>query len=224
MNKFFKLNMLITSFIPLWIVIVYIAIWDLWNKYKYFMEISLCSCNDMHEPVTPLIHMINVLLMACRENTIQLVFSGIILIVSIVATISILLFAQRKSSPDEKSGSVKIITARKSTTLVTDFLLLYILPMAAFNFSSIRDIFLFLIYFSFITFLSIRNGNVYTNVLFEIMKYRFYKCDIKRKVPAGQHLYYDCVIISKSNLTGKAGEEIPCFSFENTIYLDVNKP
>jgi hypothetical protein len=76
------------------------------------------------------------------------------------------------------------VSAHKSTTLVTDFLLTYIMPLIAFDFTSLRDIILFSIYFLLIAFLNIRNGNVYTNVLFEFMSFRVYVCDIERTLLA----------------------------------------
>ena len=218
--------MLITSFIPLWIAIIFITLWDLQTLHTRLAEQGAYyyDFGEGYELIIPSVSIAEVISTAYQQNTTQLIFSGLVLIFTAVATVYALLFVRRKNRQSEKSASVTIIEARKSTTVVTDFLLFYILPMIAFDFSSVRDILLFVIYFAFIAFLSIRNGNVYTNVLFEFMGYKVYKCDIEKDVLGKPYPYYECAVISKSNLVSKAGEKISCFSFENTIYLNVSSP
>ena len=96
------------------------------------------------------------------------------------------------------------------------------MPLIAFDFTAIRDIVLFSVYFMLIAFLNIRNGNVYTNILFEFLGYRVYVCDIERNVTGKLYLYTDCTVISKKTLTSKIGQEFSFFDFDNDIYLDLN--
>jgi hypothetical protein len=140
----------------------------------------------------------------------------------LISTIAIVRFFKRKRNPNESSGFGKIVSAQKSATIVTDFLLAYILPMIAFDFAEIRDAILFVIYFALIAFLNIRNGNVYTNILFEFMGFRVYLCDIERNVAGKKHTYTGCTIISKENLIGMIGQEFSFFDFDNHIYINLN--
>jgi hypothetical protein len=160
----------------------------------------------------------------CLLNTkgIQLAVFAIIAILLAISTIVVVCFLLRKSNLNESSGYGKVLSARKSATLVTDFLLTYIVPLIAFDFTSVRDIILFLIYFALIAFLNIRNGNVYTNILFEFMGYRVFTCDIEREITGKQYLFTDCTVISKENLTGKIYQEFSFFDFDNSMYLNLD--
>jgi len=129
-------------------------------------------------------------------------------------------FFRNKSKSTESSGVAKIITAKKSGNLVSDFLLTYILPMIAFDFSSLKDITLFVVYFSVLAFLSIRNDNVYTNILLEFKRYRMYDCEIEHLV-AGVTTNRECTIFSKNNLVAKINTEIMFYDFENDIFIDL---
>jgi uncharacterized membrane protein SirB2 len=210
MNKFFKWNMLITSFIPLWIAIFVTIAWDI-----------ATASNPLWTQVGNGISVREAVSQICQSHMIQLVFSAIMAIVMTIAVFYIIAFVKRKENPKEKSGVGKILSAQKSTSLVTDFLLFYILPMSAFDFSLTRDIVLFLIYFALIAFLSIRNGNVYTNVLFELMRYKIYRCDVERKILDKSFIYNGSTVISRENLTGKANQEFSFYDFENTIFFNI---
>ena len=198
MKGFFKWNMLVTSFVPLWISIILIIAWD-----TMAVKYSSLPC-------------------LFRVNAVQLIFAAVIVIMLMIAVASVLAFIRLKGKPNEGSGVGRIISARKSTSLITDFLLSYILPMIAFDFTGVRDIVLFLIYFMLIAFLSIRNGNVYTNVLFEFMGYKLFDCDIERNIAGAMFTYNDCTIISRENFTGKIGQEFSFFDFDNNIYININ--
>jgi len=200
--------------------------WDLLSMYRDLLATGsyYYDFGNRYELVTPPVPIMVVFSNAYQYYATQLIFCGIVVAVVLIAIVYVLSFVRRKNKRNEKSGVIKIIEARKYTTLVTDFLLFYILPMIAFDFSSTRDIFLFAVYFAFIAFLSIRNENVYTNVLFEFLGYKVYKCDVERNVLGKPYQYYECAVISKNNITSKVGEEISCFIFENTIYLNVTNP
>jgi hypothetical protein len=115
----------------------------------------------------------------------------------------------------------KVLSARKSNTLVSDFLLAYVLPMIAFDFTNPQGVLLFLIYFCVLAFLSIRNNNVYTNILFEFKKYSMYNCKMEFIVAGKAVIRDDCTVFSKSNLI--INSEIPYFDFDNDIYIDLSQ-
>jgi len=192
--------MLITSFIPLWISILFVVFAD----------------NRQTDGST---------LRAIVENgNIQTYFSLILVCVVLFSTTCVVLFLLSSCKQNRISGVGKITHARKSTTLATDFLLTYIMPLIAFDFTRNRDIALFLIYFALIAFLNIRNGNVYTNILFEVMGYKIFSCDIERKVAGKKYDVPSCVIISKKDLVGQVGQDFSYFDFNNDTYLHLQTP
>ena len=198
MSKFFKWNMLVTSFIPLWVSILFLLAWDLLSvRYKS---------------------------LACfiANNRFALIFAIIIVIIALVSTIAVVVFLRRKGNTNESSGVGIVLSASKSATLVTDFLLTYVMPLIAFDFTALRDIILFAIYFTLIAFLNIRNGNVYTNILFEFFGYKVYSCDVERKISGKQFQYPDSTVISRENLTGIVGQEFSFYDFDNDLYLNLN--
>jgi hypothetical protein len=215
--------MLITSFAPLWIAIAFIIAWDVAADYSVLI-VEHRTGIEVDYSDEACVNVAELIIQTLQGNTSQLAFAGAVLLVLLVSTLYILSFVRRIGKLSKGGDAVKIVLARKSTSLVTDFLLFYVLPMIAFDFSNLRDILLFLIYFAFIAFLSIRNGNVYTNVLFEFIGYRAYKCDVEKGVMGKTFKYSECTVISKFDLTSNVGHEFTCFDFENTTFLNLEKP
>jgi hypothetical protein len=139
-----------------------------------------------------------------------------------ISLVSVLRFLSTKSKKNENSGVAKVLSAKKSNKLVSDFLLAYVLPMIAFDFTSLQGVLLFLIYFGVLAFLSIRNNNVYTNILFEFKKYRTYNCKLECMVAGTMVARDECTVFSKSNLIIKVNSEIAYFDFDNDIYIDLS--
>jgi hypothetical protein len=190
--------MLVTSFLPLWVSVLFLLGWDI-------LTLNYLSFDCL-----------------LRAKTLECVLAIVIALNAIISIILVLIFIIRKQQPQESSGKGTIRSAQKSSTLVTDFLLTYIMPLIAFNFTQIRDVMLFLLYFALIAFLNIRNSNVYTNILFEFMGYRVYTCDVVRNVAGETYNFADSTVISRDNLTGKIGQEITFFDFDNTIYINLS--
>jgi len=190
--------MLVTSFIPLWVSILFVVLWDIQSACYPTLKCLI------------------------KNNGVQVGFSVFIIAIFLISTVSVIAFLLRKRNQNEISGYTKIISAQKSSSLVTDFLLTYIMPLIAFDFTNARDISLFLLYFALIVFLNIRNGNVYTNILFEFLGYRVYICNIERNITGKDFSFSECAVISKENLTGKIEQNIPFFDFDINTYLNLN--
>ena len=73
----------------------------------------------------------------------------------------------------------KIVSAEQEKGVTSEFLLSYILPLFAFDFTKWVSVVEFLIYFLILAFLCVRNNNVYANLLFEVKKYKFYNCEMQ---------------------------------------------
>ena len=188
MWKKFKWDMFVTSFIPLWLSIIVIDIWNIilfilknWDGKGKFSD-----------------NLMSVLCGSC----IHLVSIAVIVVLVIVSIIGINSFLNKKLIRDEYHlPKGKIEKATKASKLSSEFLLAYILPMIAFDFGNPQNLVLFIIYFSVLAYLCIRNNNVYTNVLLEFKGYRIYACDFTCKVIDNDHTYRDSIVISKTDLT-----------------------
>ena len=206
MDKKFKWNMFITSFIPLWISII---ISDIWSIVESGIE-------NWKNYVPIFLNILNI----CKEKWIC-VF--VIFVIGMLITISIVsinkfLSDKRKNNHPHK---IKIKKAIRANKLSSEFLLAYILPMIAFDFTELKSVILFMIYFGMLAFLCVRNGNVYTNIWLEIKGYRMYLCDLEANIMDRPHIYEKCLVISKNNLTIKIENDIECWDFDNYIYIDL---
>lgn len=200
--------MFVTSFIPLWFSILVLDIWDfikqsiaLWDKGKTYC-INIYSCFE-----TGLVQFISIFVIA------------IVVFISIRGINTFL--KDRNASQNNPKG--KIIKARKANKLSSEFLLAYILPMIAFDFSDLQKIVLFIIYFTVLAILCIRNNNIYTNILLEFKGYKMYTCDIECDVINRKHIYHDSLIISEDDLTLCEGNEISYWDFDNYIYIRISE-
>ena len=156
----FKWDMFVTSFIPLWLSIVVL---DVWNIVSLILE----KWDDNSKMLE---NLQNILCSSCVQ-VISIIVIAILLISSIVGINSFLKMKLAFKNNHPK-GTVK--KATKANKLSSEFLLAYILPMIAFDFSDPQKLVLFLIYFLVLAYLCIRNNNIYTNILLEFKGYRIY--------------------------------------------------
>lgn len=181
MNKLFKCAMFFTSFLPLWITIVFVDIKSILinNEYLYTEYIGITCI------------------------LVGLIFS-IIIIVYFMNSVS-----------SNRCKVYTIIEATQEKGITSEFLLSYILPLFAFDFTKWDSVVQFTIYFGILAFLCVRNNNVYANLLFEFRNYKFYACKLKwSPEPATQPI--EAIVISKKNLCANKG---------NTVYIaPLNKP
>lgn len=174
MNKLFKTAMFFTSFIPLWITIVFLDIMSIIDK---------------------------------MNTNIKTEVIGICCIVAGLITSAIIIFHSMRSVTDNDYTKYKILTVEQEKGITSEFLLSYILPLFAFDFTKWNSIIEFLIYFLILAFLCIRNNNVYANLLFEVKNYKFYTCEMQW-IAESKTTPIQMMIISKKPLTAYKGNVI----------------
>ena len=76
----------------------------------------------------------------------------------------------------------------------TEFLLSYVLPLFAFDFTKWDQVILFLIFYITMSFLCIRHNHFSVNIVLEFLHYRFYNCVIEND----DKIRIDTKIISKN--------------------------
>lgn len=184
MGKYFKLVMFITSFLPLWITIMFID--------------TLNIIRDEAALYTEKISLVAIIIV--------LLFSFTIIYKSI----------KQITPTNYKTYIIESVVQEKGIT--SEFLLSYILPLVAFDFTMWESVVQFLLYFIVLAFLCIRNNNVYANLLFECKGYKFYDCELiwaaEPNVAPLQGL-----IISKSNLSAQKGNTIKIASLNKPFYI-----
>lgn len=208
MDKSFKWHLFFTSFIPLWISITII---NIWKSVEWLI-------NEINNELSTGENIVNFL--KCNYLSIALILSITILL--LVSTISLNKFLKNKIKEKNKPYC-KIIEAKHGSNLTADFILSYILPMIAFNFTSLLDVILFLIYFSVLAFVCIRNNNVYINFFFEVKGYRMYYCKLQCMRANELVEYAGCLVISRKHLDSEINKSISYWDFENKIYIDIKK-
>ena len=205
----FKWDMFVTSFIPLWISIIIFDIWDL-------VDYAITDYSKKEE-------LLEKLLSFAYCNVIQITSIIVIIIVAVFSIHGINKFLRDREN-SQQNPTATILKARKANKLSSEFLLAYILPLIAFDFSDLKSIALFLTYFIVLAFLCIGNNNIYANIMLEFKKYRLYTCDIQRSVPGSQKIiYYDSLMISKEDLTSLEGKKVKCWDNDNYIYIHIKE-
>ena len=209
MSRTFKWHMLITSFIPLWISIVIINFWHLveygintWNIDKDFLSNFVT---------------------VCTHRIVVIIFTIIVIINLIISIVAVIKFIKIQNSNSELHSRARLMNVKKCSNLSAEYLIAYILPMLVFDFTKILHMILFVLYFTTLAILTIRNNHVYVNILLEFCGYRIYNADISLSLLGKEFLHINCIVLSRNDLCLKNGEEFIYYDFENTIYLDLIK-
>lgn len=206
MDLKFKWDMFITSFIPLWVSIIISDVWSIIENvikvYENWDEILSNLCNIW------------------IANAVSVVVVLLIMILIFFSVKSLNSFLIDKCSNDG-APKIKIKRAIRANKLSSEFLLAYILPMIAFDFTELKSVILFTIYFSMLAFLCIRNSNIYTNIWLEFKGYKMYLCNLEASRVGRTYTYEDCLVLSKNNLTVKRENDIEYWDFDNYIYIDL---
>ncbi len=134
-----------------------------------------------------------------------LLFSVLVLLVMVYKT-------------DGKKETYTLLKAKESKTITAEFLLSYILPLFAFDFTKWDEMVKFLIFFLIFGYLCVRHNYFSVNIVLEFMHYRMYDCCLL--TPDGTEV--DRIVISKSALSTNKGKEIHAKIINNEYCLDVN--
>lgn len=158
-------------------------------------------------------------LKSCFENTKNIwtekISIGCIIIFSIICLI--ILLVELHTSDDEKSVPQVLKEAKEEKNITAEYLLSYILPLFAFDFTTWNGVILFLIFFFSIGFLCVKHNYFSVNIALELANFRFYTCILKNE----DGVETEQTIISRCRLTGNIGEEIYLKSINNEFKFDL---
>ena len=140
-----------------------------------------------------------------------------ILIVAIISLLIMMLSFDKKSRDGVQSYSIESVEEEK--TITTEYLLSYIRPLFAFDFTHWDQVVLFLVFFLILAFLCIRHNHFSVNVLLEIMNYRFYKCTLKNE----DGIIISKTVVSKERLINHKTEQISIRAINNEYSSDLTR-
>jgi hypothetical protein len=139
--------------------------------------------------------------------------TGILLGLSISLIILIIKFFVA----DDEKYTLTIQDAKESKTITAEFLLSYILPLFAFDFTQWDEVAKFMIFFLIFGYLCIRHNNFSANIILELMHYRMYDCILMNT----DGKVVERTIISKRILSISEGKDIQVKILNNDYYLDL---
>lgn len=185
MGIWFRISMFITSFLPLWITILFIEILSIFkNDKNLFTE-----------------YVVIFLVLITLSTSLFIIFYTI---------------SRKISSRSFHSYELEEVSLESGVT--SEFLLSYILPLVAFDFTVWDKVAQFMLYFLILSFLCIRNNNVYANLLFEIRGYRFYSCNLKWAVESRTSII-PAIVMSKEDLRAKKGQLVKLARLNKPFYI-----
>lgn len=157
------------------------------------------------------------------EKWLEISFSILILFLFIASARILYKFIKKNSERENNSnGQIKKVT--RAFNLSSDFLLAYILPMIAFNFGNLRDVILFITLFLTLSFLCIRNENIYTNLFLEFLGYQMFYVDLKEDINDEKSIVRENILfLSKEDLRLRINGEITYYQINNFIYINLDK-
>ena len=184
MSKLFSWSLYHTSFLPLWISVLFIDLKSILEKSPY--------------SVTESVSIILILASVC--------FSSIVIHISL---------------RDYNEGGVfpqTLISVNEEKSITADYLLSYILPLLAFDFTRWDQTVLFLIFYMTLGFLCIRHNYFSVNIMLELSQFKFYYCELVNE--DGRQTKQ--TVITKRQLSECLGETIYLRSVNNEYKLDMS--
>ncbi len=134
-----------------------------------------------------------------------------VIVVANIISILILLWWINKAETTSTEDWV-IEDAKEEKAISAEYLLSYILPLFAFDFTHWDSVVLFLIFFLTLMLICIRHNHLTTNIFLDGMKYTTYSCILKKEDCASQN---HKMVISKANLSLHRGRIIHVNNINN---------
>ena len=154
------------------------------------------------------------------EGNLNLWTEIISLLLIMIATIISLVVLLRELNPRNTNNKQEyiLISAQDEKTITAEYLLSYILPLFAFDFTVWHEVILFLIFFSVFAFLSIRHNHFSVNVLLELMQYRFYSCELENE----DGISISKIVVCKETLSAQVGGTILVRAINNEYVVKLS--
>lgn len=123
-----------------------------------------------------------------------------------------------RSFNKENSERLRIKEVKEQKTAALEYVLTFVLPMLAFEFTQWENCLLFVLYFLVLSYLALKHNLLGANIVFEVFNYRFYDVTLQN----GNNLPIMREVISKQRLENMKEEEIYLRSMHNGFWFDVS--
>lgn len=138
-----------------------------------------------------------------------------ILILAIISLVILMISFNKQNKNGAQEFTIESVEEEK--TITAEYLLSYILPLFAFDFTIWHQVVLFLIFFFVLAFLCIRHNYFSVNILLEIFGYRFYRSGLRNE----DGILVSKVIITKERLLNRKAEKILVRPINNEYSIDI---
>ena len=144
-----------------------------------------------------------------------------------VLSVSVICFAYIISVPNmvftmrrlgkENSEQLQIKAVKEQKTASLEYMLSFVLPMFAFEFTQWETVILFILYFAVLSYLTLKHNLLVANIVFEVLHYQFYDVTVIN----GYSVEVTREVISKRSLENLQAETIFLRSMNNGFWCDV---
>lgn len=178
---------------------------------------SLCMFFLSFVPLWLSVIVMDIISIVRNDENLYTEWISIILIVFLSVFSLIVLLVSLNTSKRAGIQKYRITGVSEEKTITAEYLLSYILPLFAFDFTVWSQIVLFLIYFLTLGYLCIKHNHLSVNIVLELMHYRFYRCELvdENKVSISK------CIISKEQLINHKNDIISVRPLNNEFSLDL---
>lgn len=152
------------------------------------------------------------------ENSTNLfteIISIICISVAMLITAVVVILAFRKKNIS-KTQRYTLTEVKEEKILTAEYILSYVLPLLAFNFTVWYDVVLFLLFFLVLAFLHIRHNRLGSNVILEVFGYKYYECTLTND----DNISIQKSVISRNDLITQKSKHIYAKSINNEYYLE----
>lgn len=139
----------------------------------------------------------------------------IIVVLSLLSVIILSCSLRSKNRAGIQKHRITHVEEQKSIT--AEYLLSYILPLFAFDFTVWDQVILFLVYFLTLGYLCIKHNQLSVNIVLELFHYRFYFCEMETE----DHVSVTKYIISREKLINHKNDIISTRPLNNEYSLDL---
>lgn len=153
------------------------------------------------------------------ENETPLCTEWISICIIVVLSLFSVIILSRSLRVKNRAGIQKhrITHIEEQKSITAEYLLSYILPLFAFDFTVWDQVILFLIYFLTLGYLCIKHNQLSVNIVLELLHYRFYLCEMETE----DHIPVTKYVISKEKLINHQNDIISTRPLNNEYSLDL---
>lgn len=146
----------------------------------------------------------------------EIISVSLILLVSIISLVVLMHELNPRNTSNQQE--YRIVSAKEEKTITAEYLLSYILPLFAFDFTLWAEVVLFLVFFLVFAFLSIRHSYFSVNILLELLRYRFYSCELQD----GDEVSISKIVICQEVLSAQIGGTISARAINNEYVVKLS--